>query len=278
MSGLPRTGRLPRDRGRQFRITAMGAANGGFQPEVFEACRNATDATLSALTPNLDGLRRALDCGVETIAIFPATTETFSRKNLNASVDEAMERFATVAKAAIAAGVAVRGYVFFALHCPFEGWVPPTQVANLSRRLLDIGCYELSLCDTAGAGTPRHTAEMLNAVVPEVGAERIAGHFHDTYGQGLANVLVALQGGVSIFDASAGGLGGCPYSPGATGNLATEDLVYMLDGLGAETGLCLQGLIDAVDKLVPFLSRPISSPAYMAMTAQRAREAASQVD
>lgn len=246
--------------------------------EVFEACRNATGR--DAICAHAESgriaasarLRRGDDCDLprDDRDILPKKLECLRRRGDGAIRDrrEGRDR----------GGVAVRGYVSCALHCPFEGWVPPTQVADLSRRLLDIGCYELSLCDTTGAGTPRHTAEMLNAVVPAVGAEKIAGHFHDTYGQGLANVLVALQAGVSIFDVSAGGLGGCPYSPGATGNLATEDLVYMLDGLGAETGLCLQGLIDAVDKLAPFLSRPISSPAYMAMTAQRAREAASQVD
>lgn len=239
---------------------------------VFNACRGLTGVAMSALAPNLQGLRRALDCGLGAIAIFPATTETFSRKNLNASVENAMERFGEVARAALAEGAAVRGYLSCAVHCPYEGWVSPARVAELAERLVELGCYEISLCDTTGAGTPRHAADMLNAVIPRIGADRIAAHFHDTYGQALANVLVALDAGVTVFDASAGGLGGCPYSPGATGNLATEDLVYMLDGMGVETGVSLSGLIDAVNVVAPSLSRPITSRAYLAMKARLSPE------
>jgi hydroxymethylglutaryl-CoA lyase len=237
--------------------------------EVLRSCRGATSASLSALTPNAEGLRRALACGVETIAIFPATTETFSRKNLNASAADAFDRFAALAGGAREAGVRVRGYISCAIHCPYEGWVAPARVAELASRLIDLGCYEVSLCDTTGAGTPRHAADLLAAVIPAIGVDRIAAHFHDTYGQGLANALTALQAGVSVFDSSAGGLGGCPYSPGATGNLATEDLVYMLNGLGVDCGIDIDGLVEAVRKVAVHLSRPITSALYRSKTSAR---------
>ena len=194
---------------------------------------------LPVLVPNRKGLDGALAAGARTVAIFAAATEGFARANLNASVAESLERFAGVAEGALGAGMTVRGYVSCAVHCPYEGWVDPGRAADIAARLIEMGCYEVSVCDTTGAATAGRVRAMCRAVAGAVPTDRIAVHFHDTYGQGLANTLAGLELGVATVDSSVAGLGGCPYSPGAAGNLATEDLVYLLDGLGVATGVDL---------------------------------------
>jgi hydroxymethylglutaryl-CoA lyase len=199
----------------------------------------------TALVPNLHGLAAAVAAGVEEVAVFTAASETFARRNVNASIEETLARFAEVATAARAAGIRLRGYVSCALGCPYQGAVAPSTVASIAARLLELGCHEISLGDTTGVGTPGAAAALVDAVAARVPRERLAVHFHDTYGQALANVLAALERGVETVDAAVGGLGGCPYAAGASGNLATEDLVYMLDGLGIETGVDLDALLGA---------------------------------
>ena len=213
--------------------------------DVFSAIRRAPGVRYTALVPNLPGLERARQAGVDEIAVFAAASETFSRRNINQTIDESLATYAAVCDAARAAGLPVRGYLSTCFGCPFEGPVPPARVAELSARLLDLGVYEVSLGDTIGIAHPGQVPEVLDQVLARVPPERIALHFHDTRGTALANVLAGLMMGIATFDASAGGLGGCPYAPGATGNLATEDLIYMLDGLGLHTGVSLPALVDA---------------------------------
>jgi hydroxymethylglutaryl-CoA lyase len=196
------------------------------------------------LVPNEAGLRRAIDAGVREVAIFGSATETFARRNLNRSIDESLEMFAPVVAAARSAGLRVRGYVSMVFGDPWEGAVTVQQVVAVTRRLWALGLDELSLGDTIGVATPLHVQRMLRAVAGEMPLEAVAVHFHDTYGQALANVLAALEVGISTIDASVAGLGGCPYARSATGNLATEDLVYMLHGLGVRTGVDLDALVD----------------------------------
>src|SRR5690606_17804163 len=183
--------------------------------------------------------------GAEEIAIFGAASETFSQKNLNASIDQSMERFAPVCAAARARNIRVRGYVSCVLGCPYEGAVAPGKVAEVAERLYRLGCYEISLGDTIGVGTPGAAVAMLEAVAARVPIDHLAVHFHDTYGQALANILACLERGVAVVDSSVSGLGGCPYAPGAAGNVATEDVLYMLDGLGIETGVDLDAVAAA---------------------------------
>lgn len=196
------------------------------------------------LTPNLKGFEAALAAGVKEVAVFAAASESFSRKNINCSVAESLERFVPVLEAARAADVRVRGYVSCVLGCPYEGEVAPEAVADVAARLYEMGCYEVSLGDTIGTGTPGKTRRMLDAVARRVPMDKLAGHYHDTYGQALANIYASLEAGVATFDTSIAGLGGCPYAVGASGNVATEDVVYMLDGLGIETGIQLDALVD----------------------------------
>ncbi len=221
------------------------------------------------LAPNLKGFEAAVAAGAREVAIFTAASETFCRKNTNCSVDESFERFAPIMAAARDAGVAVRGYVSCVLGCPFEGEIAPAAVLTVSERLLAIGCYEVSLGDTIGRGTPGSTARLFEQLCARLPAERLAGHFHDTWGQALPNVLTALDFGVATFDSSVAGLGGCPYSPGATGNAATEDLVYMLDGLGIQTGVSLDALVDAAAFISDALGRAPASRVARAMMARR---------
>jgi hydroxymethylglutaryl-CoA lyase len=195
------------------------------------------------LVPNLPGLRRALEAGAEEIAIFGSATEAFARRNLNRSVEESFQMFAPVVEEARSAGVRVRGYLSMVLGDPWEGAVAPPQVVDAARRMLELGVDELSLGDTIGVGTPADVRRLLNALAGEVPLERLAVHFHDTYGQALANVLASLELGVRTVDASVAGLGGCPFARSATGNLATEDLVYMLNGLGMQSGVDLDALV-----------------------------------
>lgn len=197
------------------------------------------------LVPNLRGFEAAVVAGATEVAVFAAASETFSQKNINCTVDESFARFAPVFDAARTTNVRVRGYVSCALGCPYEGSVDPRRVAQVAGKLFDLGCYEISLGDTIGVGTPKRTMTMIAAVAEHVSVENLAGHFHDTYGQALVNIYAAVELGVRVFDASVGGLGGCPYAPGAAGNVATEDLQYMLDGMGIDTGVDLDRLIAA---------------------------------
>jgi hydroxymethylglutaryl-CoA lyase len=212
---------------------------------VLQEIRRTPGVRYAALVPNLRGLDRAREAGLDEIAIFAAASETFSRRNNNQTIDESLETYAGVCAAASDAGMRVRAYLSTAFGCPYEGRVEPARVAELSTRLLDMGVFEVAVSDTIGIAHPGAVPGVVAAVAGAIGLERLALHFHDTRGTALANVLAALQLGVRTFDASAGGLGGCPFAPGASGNLATEDLIYMLDGLGVETGVSLEGVLDA---------------------------------
>ena len=222
--------------------------------------------TRPVLVPNEKGLDRALDRGVSAIAIFGSATETFARKNLNRSVEESLAMFAPVVERARAEGVWVRAYVSMCFGDPWEGDVPVAQVVDVALRMMDLGCDQLSLGDTIGVGTTGHVRRLLDALDAKgVGAERIGVHFHDTYGQALANTMAALAHGVTVVDASTGGLGGCPYAKSATGNLATEDLVWALDGLGVETGVDLDKLVSASVWMAGQLGRPSPSRVVKAL-------------
>ncbi|MEV6980588.1 hydroxymethylglutaryl-CoA lyase [Sphaerisporangium sp. NPDC051017] len=225
------------------------------------------------LVPNERGLDRALDLGVTDIAIFGSATETFAQRNLNRSVDGSIEMFAPVVARARENGLAVRAYLSMCFGDPWEGPVPIEQVVRNGRRLLDLGCAQLSLGDTIGVGTPGHVTALLEAFGEAgVGPERLAVHFHDTYGQALANTLSALRAGVTVVDASAGGIGGCPYAKSATGNLATEDLLWMLAGLGVETGVDLRSLVATSVWLAGELGRPSPSRVVRALAKELASE------
>ena len=211
------------------------------------------------LVPNDTGLDAALASGCTDIALFAAVSETFSQRNTACSIAESMDRLAAVARRALDAGVRVRGYLSCVIGCPYEGAVEGRKVAEMAARLLDMGCYEVSLGDTTGIGTPAQVAALIDTVAARVPVTQLAGHFHDTWGMGAANVWAALQRGVAVFDASVGGLGGCPFAPGASGNVATEDLVYMLDGAGIETGIDLRALVDTARWISARLDRAPAS-------------------
>ena len=213
--------------------------------EVFAGITRAPGTRYTALVPNCAGLERAIAAGVAEVAIFASSTETFSRKNINQSIDDSLATYQTVCQRAIAAGLRVRGYLSTAFGCPFEGAVDPQQVADVAARLADLGVFEVAVSDTIGIAHPGQVPRVLEAVLARVPVDRLALHFHDTRGTALANVLASLPFGIATYDASAGGLGGCPYAPGAAGNLATDDLVYMLDGLGIETGVSLAAVSEA---------------------------------
>ncbi|MFF3950741.1 hydroxymethylglutaryl-CoA lyase [Streptomyces sp. NPDC001902] len=224
---------------------------------------------LPVLVPNQRGLERALALGVREVAVFGSATESFAKANLNRTVDESLEMFAPVVAAAKEAGARVRGYLSMCFGDPWEGPVPVPQVAAVARRLYDLGCDELSLGDTIGVATPGHVVALLDTLAGlDVPVERLAVHFHDTYGQALSNTLAALRHGVGVVDASAGGLGGCPYAKSATGNLATEDLVWMLDGLGVETGVDLSRLTATSVWMAEQLGRPSPSRTVRALSHQ----------
>jgi hydroxymethylglutaryl-CoA lyase len=241
--------------------------------EVLERIRRKPGVAYPVLTPNLKGFEAARAAGATEVAIFGAASESFSRKNINCSIAESLERFRPVADAARAAGVKLRGYVSCVLGCPYEGEVAPEKVAEVAGALADMGCYEVSLGDTIGVGTPGKTQAMLEAVARRVPMERLAGHYHDTYGQALANIYASLELGVATFDASVAGLGGCPYAAGASGNVATEDVVYMLKGLGIETGIDLERLVDIGQWISGVLGREPSSKAGKALAAKRRKAA-----
>ncbi|MDD9855096.1 MAG: hydroxymethylglutaryl-CoA lyase [Gammaproteobacteria bacterium] len=217
------------------------------------------------LVPNLRGLDAALQAGAKHIAVFAAASEAFSRKNINCGVDESIERFAAVTERALASNLRVRGYVSCALGCPYQGEVAAAEVARVAGLLRDLGCYEISLGDTNGVGTPGKARAMLERVAEVVPVEQLAAHFHDTFGQALANIYAALQAGVRVVDTAVAGLGGCPFAPGAAGNAATEDVVYMLDGLGIDSGVDLSKLRFAADFICAKLERPNYSKAAVAL-------------
>ncbi|MGH8737572.1 MAG: hydroxymethylglutaryl-CoA lyase [Burkholderiales bacterium] len=241
--------------------------------EVLEGIRRKSGVSYPVLTPNLKGFEAARAAGAGEVAIFGAASEAFSHKNINCSIAESLERFRPVAQAARAASIKVRGYVSCVLGCPYEGEVAPAKVAEVAAALADMGCYEISLGDTIGVGTPRRTVGMIEAVAERVPVERLAGHFHDTYGQALANIYASLEMGIATFDASVAGLGGCPYAAGAAGNVATEDVVYMLQGLGIETGIDLEQLVEVGRWISGVLGRETGSKAGRALAAKKAATA-----
>ncbi|NML15440.1 hydroxymethylglutaryl-CoA lyase [Azohydromonas caseinilytica] len=219
------------------------------------------------LAPNLKGFEAAVAAGAKEVAVFAAASESFSQKNINCSIAESLARFEPVMAAARAAGVKVRGYVSCVVACPYEGPVAPVRVAEVAARLHGMGCYEVSLGDTIGTGTPATVLAMLEAVADRVPLERLAGHFHDTWGMAVANVYAAYDFGLSVFDASVSGLGGCPYAKGASGNVATEDIVYLLQGLGADTGVDLGKLTECSAWISSVLGREPGSKVTRAMRA-----------
>ena len=231
-----------------------------------------TDLRLPVLVPNARGLAAAKAAGARDIAIFAAASETFSRRNINRGIDESLAKYRSVVAEALTAGMNVRGYVSCVLGCPYEGKIATSRVANVASALAAMGCYEISLGDTIGVGTPDAARAMTSAVAAEIGVSRIALHFHDTYGQALANVLACLDLGVAALDASVAGLGGCPYAPGASGNLATEDLVYMLEGIGAATGIDLERLAAAGATACAALGTGPRSRTGMALAARAGRK------
>jgi hydroxymethylglutaryl-CoA lyase len=241
--------------------------------EVMRRLRRREGVSYPVLVPNMKGLEAAIAAGATDIAGFAAATETFSKRNTNCSIAESLKRQATVCRAAIDAGLRVRGYMSVVLGCPYEGEVQPAQVADVVRQLWDMGCYEVSLGDTVGMGTPAKTQRLIEAVSAYVPVEKIGGHYHDTYGQAIANILASLEMGMVTFDSSVAGLGGCPYSPGATGNVATEDVLYMLDGMGIETGVDMDALLDTAEFICARLDRSTVSRAGRALGLKRKKAA-----
>lgn len=239
--------------------------------EVLERIRRKPGVSYPVLTPNLKGFEAARAAGATEVAIFGAASEAFSRKNINCSIVESLERFRPVAEAARKADVKVRGYVSCVLGCPYEGEVAPQRVADVAGALYEMGCYEVSLGDTIGVGTPGKTKAMLEACASRVPLERLAGHYHDTYGQALANIYASLETGVRTFDASVAGLGGCPYAAGASGNVATEDVIYMLHGLSMDTGVDLDKVVDIGQWICSVLRRVPSSKVNQALVSKRAK-------
>jgi len=238
--------------------------------DVMERICRREGVTYPVLVPNMKGLDAAIAAGATEIAGFAAATETFSQRNTNCSIAESLERQSTVCRAAMEQGLRVRGYVSVVLGCPYEGEVQPSQVVDVARGLLDMGCYEIALGDTTGMGTPGKTQRLIESVGAHVPVERLGGHYHDTYGQAVANTLASLEMGMATFDSSIAGLGGCPYAPGATGNVATEDVLYMLDGLGIETGVDMNALLDAAEFICSRLERATGARAGRALSLKAA--------
>ncbi len=237
--------------------------------DVLARIRRKPGVSYPVLVPNMKGLEAAAAAtGVEEIAVFGAASESFSQRNINCSIAESLDRFAPVAKAALAKGWRVRGYISCVLGCPYEGEVAPRAVVAVASRLLEMGCYEISLGDTIGVGTPAKAQEMLETVAVQVPLQKLAVHFHDTYGQALANILACLEKGVAVVDSAVAGLGGCPYAKGATGNVASEDVLYMLDGLGIRTGVDLGKLAAAGRYISHALGREPASRVARALAAK----------
>ncbi|WP_394496034.1 hydroxymethylglutaryl-CoA lyase [Shewanella sp. ENK2] len=236
--------------------------------DIFKQLTRKPDVVYSALTPNLKGLELALDAGADEVAIFGAASETFSQRNINCSIEESIARFEPVMAMAKARNIPVRGYVSCVLGCPYEGDIEIDEVARVSEILYKMGCYEISLGDTIGVGTPTKARKMVEAVAKLVPVEKLALHFHDTYGQALANIQACLDTGISVIDSSVAGLGGCPYAKGASGNLATEDVVYMLHGMGIETGIDLHKLAKAGQQISAALGRLTGSKVAQAICSE----------
>ena len=236
---------------------------------IFAAIDQRDGVTYAALTPNLRGLEGAIESGVKEVAIFGAASESFSQKNINCSISESIERFRPLMERAKAENIKVRGYVSCVLGCPYEGDIAPEKVAEVAAMLFELGCYEISLGDTVGVGTPEKVKTMLNAVATKVDMNKLAVHFHDTYGQALANIYSALQCGVSVVDSAVAGLGGCPYAAGASGNVATEDVVYMLEGLNINCGVDLNKIVDAGCFISAQLGKEPNSKVSNAIVANR---------
>ena len=238
--------------------------------EVYRDIPKDPGVEFPVLVPNMRGLDRAIEAGVKSIAIFTAASETFNQRNINMTIDESFENYAPVVARARAEGIRVRGYVSTGFGCPYEGDVAPEKVLEVCARLLDLGCYEVSVGDTIGVGTPMQVQGVIGMLLQVIPASSLAMHFHDTRGTALANTLSALEMGIATFDASAGGLGGCPYAPGASGNLATEDLVYMLNSMAIETGVDLNRLVQASTKIAPYLDHPLPGKYLQACRKQTA--------
>ncbi|OLO08758.1 hydroxymethylglutaryl-CoA lyase [Salinicola sp. MH3R3-1] len=236
--------------------------------EVMTGIRRRPGVVYSALTPNLKGLEAALACGVEEVAIFAAASEAFSHKNINCSIAESLARFAPVIERARESNVRVRGYVSCVLGCPYEGEIAPARVAEVSRALYEMGCYEISLGDTIGVGTPLKAKRLLEAVAKEIPRDKLAAHFHDTYGQALANLYAVLEEGIGVIDSAVAGLGGCPYAKGATGNVATEDVIYLLNGLGIDSGVDLDKLAETGVWITQNIGKPNRSKVGVALAAK----------
>src|SRR6185503_3873089 len=237
--------------------------------EVLERIRRKPGVSYPVLTPNLKGFEAARAAGATEVAIFGAASEAFSKKNINCSIAESLERFRPVVEAARQARVSVRGYVSCVLGCPYEGEIKPERVADVAAALYEMGCYEVSLGDTIGTGTPGKTKAMIEACARRMPIGKLAGHYHDTYGQALANIYASLEMGVATFDASVAGLGGCPYAAGASGNVATEDVVYMLNGLGVRTGVDLDRLVEIGAWICGILRKEPASKAGRALAAKK---------
>ena len=238
--------------------------------EVLERIRRRPGVSYPVLTPNLKGFESAKVAGAAEVAVFGAASESFSKKNINCSIAESLDRFRPVVESALTSNIKVRGYISCVVGCPYEGDIAPQKVAEVAGALYDMGCYEVSLGDTIGAGTPGRTQAMIEACAARVPVEKLAGHYHDTYGQALANIYASMELGVATFDSSVSGLGGCPYAKGASGNVATEDVLYMLQGLGIETGVDLAKVVDAGLWISTFLKREPGSKAGRAIAAKRA--------
>jgi hydroxymethylglutaryl-CoA lyase len=253
-------GRRPaRRRGRGVRLAEVGAADGGLRRGTAARVRKPEGVRLPVLVPNRQGYERARAAGAREIAVFTAASETFSRKNTNASIDESFERFAAFVPEARREGLRVRGYVSTVFGCPYEGAVDPARATSVVARLADAGCDEVSIGDTIGVAVPTQVSDLLGRLTERLPLDRVAVHFHDTRGTALANVLAALEQGVAVVDSAAGGTGGCPYAPGASGNLATEDLLYMLQGMGIETGVDIGAVAAASRALAAKLGRSLPS-------------------
>jgi hydroxymethylglutaryl-CoA lyase len=240
--------------------------------DVFRGIARKPGIRYTALVPNIPGLDRAVAAGVTEVAIFAAATDAFSRKNINQSVDDSLATYKGVCDRALAEGLRVRGYLSTAFGCPYEGEVAPARVADVAQRIADLGVFEVAVSDTIGIAHPGQVPRVLEAVLAKLPANRVALHFHDTRGTALANVLASLPYGITTFDASAGGLGGCPYAPGAAGNLATDDLIYMLNGLGAETGVSLDALSEASAFIGTKIDHRLPSRYAQAVAGTRSRQ------
>lgn len=236
--------------------------------KVMTGIRRRPGVIYSALTPNLKGLEAALECGVEEVAVFAAASEAFSHKNINCSIADSIARFEPVIERAREAGVRVRGYVSCVLGCPYEGEVAPRRVAEVSQTLYAMGCYEISLGDTIGVGTPLKAKRLLDAVGRDIPMTKLAAHFHDTYGQALANLYAVLEEGIGVIDSAVAGLGGCPYAKGATGNVATEDVIYLLNGLGIDSGVDLDNLAETGVWITQTIGKPNRSKVGVALAAK----------